>query len=692
MRRQRNQVGRDMIYDEMRGGMEAKGMLRRRGSPVGIAWPHILFSLGIFAMLPTAEMSSEGWTSIGPPGGHHIDSIMIDPTQSDTVFAYSNTGVGWESVLYKSINGGTSWSAIDLRLQSMEEISALLVDRGNPGRVFVGTTDRLLRSDDRGRHWKVLATKGFGLLTKGGDAGDRLFAARLDGVYSSDDAGESWTHRAIGLPPDAVTRVLAVSPHDSQVVFVGLGLVNMVIFKTTDGGDTWIPSSSGVDTTESIRSLAFDARDPNIMYAGMQDSVYVSRNGGRSWRRFTQTAPQGAVQIATHPMRKGVAYVARDGVYETIDSGRTWERVDSGIHWDDPQLGTLAIDPLRPDRLFAGSWAGIYLSGDGGRTWVPRMKGLKPSLEVTGIAVDPRESGALRIATSSGIWIGHGKGVGTRWEVANRGLPEGPLTALAAHPWLSRRLYAGSSYPGKRLYVTTDGGLHWRMTGLGPMNGDVRELAIDPFSPETIIASLSYDWEYGNGLFKSTDAGETWTRIDHWGSPTPFVTSIVFDPRRQGVVYAGLLYRGVWKSTNGGATWVQKSTGLGSQGVNALAVDPNRAGVLYAGIRGSGQAVFKTVDGGTTWRSCGVENLAVYDIVVDPNDSSVVYAAGIPVGPSAKPVYVSLDDGSTWRPVDDGLPSDAQVSTVVIDPSTNRGEVYLGTFGGSVYKWVRAEE
>src|SRR3989454_550397 len=231
-------------------------------------------------------------------------------------------------------------------------------------------------------------------------------------------------------------------------------------------------------------------------------------------------------------------------------------------------IPALAIDPLNPTTLYAGTYGGgVFKSTDGGVSW--------------------SASGPTNIYTS--------------------------VTALAIDAVTPTTLYAGSIYsPG--VFESTDGGAGWYATH--PARG-VLSLAIDPLTPTTLYAG-----DDASGVFKSMDGGANWSSalLFHYGlcGPCGGVGALTIDPLRQTTLFGGtgvitaydydgsFLYTasgGVFKSTDGGASW--NAIGLtGVGGVLTLAIDPLTPTTLYAGTGISG--VHKSTNGGLSWSPTGL--------------------------------------------------------------------------------------
>lgn len=123
------------------------------------------------------------------------------------------------------------------------------------------------------------------------------------------------------------------------------------------------------------------------------------------------------------------------------------------------------------------------------------------------------------------------------------------------------------------------GSNEWTLIG-PPAGRHVSALAIDPTDPNILYAGLRND-----GVFKSTDGGQTWTP-SNTGLTTLFISTLVIDPTNPMILYAGIDSGGVFKSTDGGQTWTPSNTGLTNLIVKALVVDPLDPQILYAGTLG----------------------------------------------------------------------------------------------------------
>jgi hypothetical protein len=269
---------------------------------------------------------------------------------------------------------------------------------------------------------------------------------------------------------------------------------------------------------------------------------------------------------------------------------------------------------------------------------------------------------------------------------------------------------------------------------LGPFGGDIDDVQASPTNPSIVLAALAPASFSGGGIYRSTNAGASWTLVS---PPTNIVVhDIEFAP--DGTAYAGTL-DGVWKSVNGGATWTQQPLGiglndevldvhidptnplriwigigdaLGGQPVNVMlsidggtswnnmtpplaapttcytiAVDPtdaNKVFVGFGGFGGGGQVWF-TPDGGATWfnRSAGLPNRPVHSLVHD--GARVLVGGGQLFGSQTFGLFTSNNDGVTWTPLHDGTWPSLVIQDIAIDPN-NVNVIYVATAGQGLFR------
>ena len=259
-------------------------------------------------------------------------------------------------------------------------------------------------------------------------------------------------------------------------------------------------------------------------------------------------------------------------------------------------------------------------------------------------------------------------------------------------------------------------GLHWRY--IGPHRGGrTPSITGVPGHP-----NLFYIGVANGGVWKTDDAGRTWWPLFD-KEPTGSIGAIAVAASDPNVIYAGSgegLQRpdlsvgdGVYKSTDGGATWTNTGLHDGRQ-IGAIAVDPANANRAFVAVLGhpygpnKERGVYRTTDGGATWQQVLYkdENIGAYDVILDPHDANTVYAslwaarqAPWEVGGSfeipGSGIFKSTDGGTTWAQLTEGLPkrigraniapapSDSRVVYAYADNEEDGGSVYRSDDGGA---------
>lgn len=224
-----------------------------------------------------------------------------------------------------------------------------------------------------------------------------------------------------------------------------------------------------------------------------------------------------------------------------------------------------------------------------------------------------------------------------------------------------RLLYTAS---GNGLHTTTDGGAFWRIT-TGWEITEVWNVWVDPKNSSNVFIGTAY------GVHKSTDACDTWRQVFRG-----FISSVIVDHANSSVLYC-TTEEGVFKSTDRGETW--KRTGLSINRIRTISQHPSDPMTLFVGTEYHG--IYRTSNGGKTWIKieAGIDHPTFFAIAFDPVEPKNMYAAGYATG-----VYRSTDGGTSWKRSNKGLDIE-NLRTVAVDPA-NPNRVYAGTYGNGVYR------
>ncbi len=250
----------------------------------------------------------------------------------------------------------------------------------------------------------------------------------------------------------------------------------------------------------------------------------------------------------------------------------------------------LAFSPDDLNVVFFGHHNGVMRSDDGGRTWRPLVA--RPNFD------------AMSLAASSG-----------------------------PPPRVSTLYLAGHDV----FQVSTDGGASWRPVAHDLPGTDIHGFAMRPNDPSQLLAFV-----VGHGLFRSTDGGRTWRRLE--GEVPRDVTALAAGSEPE-TLYVASVRSGVLKTTDGGRTFTRAAGGLGAGPVLSLAVDPAARQTVYAGLDGG---LYKTTDGGQTWRRLPFPGANAVALAVSPARPNVLLA--ITVKDRQGLVFRSEDGGAGWEP------------------------------------------
>jgi photosystem II stability/assembly factor-like uncharacterized protein len=407
---------------------------------------------------------------------------------------------------------------------------------------------------------------------------------------------------------------------------------------------------------------------------GRQSAAPAAASGGPFdslyWREIGPASMSGRVaDLAVYERNSNIWYVAtaHGGVWKTVNNGTTFEPQfqDQGLM----SVGAVAVSQNNPDLVYIGtgesnnrqstSWGdGVYKSTDGGKTYT--NIGLKTSRHINRIVIDPRNNDVVWVAATGPLW--------------------GP--------------------GGERgIFKTVDGGRTWKHTLKVDDDTGANELAIDATDNKVLYASTYQRRRTsccmngggpGSGLWKSTDGGETWTRLKN-GLPEGPLGRIGFDVSRTrpNIIYAlvegpaqgrgggGGQGRGAQAPAQGGAAAAAPATAAPFQGGGGRG--------LATGVNTAPTGLYRSDDAGATWRKVNNNNprpMYFSHVRVDPTDPEVVYMGGVDL-------QMTTDGGKTVNTqAASAIHSDHH--TMWVDPA-NANHVVIGNDGGLAVSWDKAK-
>lgn len=630
----------------------------------------LLAVLATVALLNPPLVAAPHWTALGPFGGY-AQALILDPT--DPKALYATTGL---QGTFRTLDGGLTWVPIYPGLN----FGNVAVDPSRPSTIYlsVASSDRILKSLDRGAHWMpanggLPAGDGAGAITVDPGQPSRVYAA-VEGVWHSRDRGASWQPARQPLPEGSasIIKVLVASARPVGTVFAG---TPVGLYRSADGGDSW--QLAGLPVAE-VMAVAVAPSDPRTVWVSLRDAgLYVSLDGGVSWRP-SAAQPEETLSLAVSPRSARTVFAGTTaGLVRSTDGGAHWgaASLPDKVIFHVAAGGRFLYVALLPDFEPPASSpspdpGGVLVSSNEGKTWQVRNQGLA-DLDSIDLAVNPANPHNLWAAMGDlGLSQGfRGAGGAVPWErpeqppstqvpvyapsvafsadgaavyaVAdsqlwlndNRGGPwsqllqtPSGLALVRADPRDAATVYAADR---TKLYASHDNGAHWQ-----PLNVEftcfIFDVAVAPSEPATLYAAGANDPAPNTegscvrrakaALYRSADGGASWTRIDAGLPGVPVTVAVApSDPRK---VYVPL-GTGVWRSQDGGATWAFSN--VAAPGVASVAVS-SAFGTVWAGTFDS--RVFASLDGGATWQPRGgPQAYTIRRLIPDPLNPLRLYAA-----------------------------------------------------------------
>lgn len=639
------------------------------------------------------RLAGKRWRYIGPSNiGARVVDVTVDPKRKDTIYTASASGGVWKStdkgMTYRSI-----WSK--KRTQSMGALA-----QGRDGTLWLGTGE---------------ANPGGGSLTYGGS-----------GVYKSTNRGKSWKRLGLG-GTERIGRIAVNPKNPDHVLVAATGSLFKPggprgLYETRNGGKTWKRILKGENATTGAVDVAIDPKDPKNIFVATWDHLRFP-----DYRRYTGPG---------------------SGLWRSTDGGKTFEELVVGLPPGNEVTGGrigVAIDPKDPERVWAiyannneGSFAGFFVSLDGGDTWVAPpsaqaslaasqsvygwwfgrifvdpvntdnvwVTGLTLSQSIDGgisfpiqhtqqhvdhhaMAWDPHKMGRVYNGNDGGIYRSEKNGESGSW-IHGRKMPFSQFFTIDVSPQDPSRVNGGLQDQGSVRSWAPQG---WQQY----YGGDGVKNAINPKDKMNVFACSQY-----GACGRSDDGGNTMQDMTQTSTRFGWMTPIEFQPgvRRRKVMYwAGDT---VHRSNDRGRTWdpISPDLGEGDPGretnplyaahfgtVQAIGLNSKKPDVIYAGTDNA--KLWKTTDRGGAWKKIEDDKLPnrwITHIAVKNNNPKVLYVSYSGFREDDHSAYVlrSRSGGKNWTDVSDNLPK-APVNDLVLV----RNKLYAATDVGVFVRKTR---
>ncbi|MCE7984281.1 MAG: hypothetical protein DYG89_24160 [Caldilinea sp. CFX5] len=414
-------------------------------------------------------------------------------------------------------------------------VTALAVGLRESVTLFAGTRVGLYQTKDLNQdtqpHWRRMPNAPVEIIalavSPSYDTDSTMLAGTGQGLFFARDRGEKWQRMATPMPAPVVL-CLAFSPNYKTDGLILAGTLEDGIYYSDNRGERWSYRGFGL-LDGTVYTLAFSpdfARDETI-FAGTETALYYSYNGGRAWKQLDfpeEAAPILSLAVSPHFAQDQTLYAGTEqqGLYQSVDQGQSWERVD---------LPATSINMLvTTDRgLFAATNTGLYSFGHdsaepqdlqppssgkvGGDDGVDRtdLPGRLPGEHWRCLLAQPdafalAEANDVLLASlvNQGAWLTHDQ---THWQPCFT-LPARLLTGMALAPHFDIDPVAFLYSAQEGIWRTTDGGHSWSCLNARLPDLAIQAVALSPhFHQDRTLLAASSD-----GLLYSADAG------DHWAS------------------------------------------------------------------------------------------------------------------------------------------------------------------------------
>jgi hypothetical protein len=629
---------------ELNGAAVTQLLMKPKVSPDEIDTLYALaYDVGLFR----SDDAGESWHFTSAEVIGNAD-FVLDPSPGHESWLYSFMYDG----LYVSKTEGDTWTQLPFERQDAlggPPSHEVFVSPRNPNVLFVATYGDdtyvgykgLKKSTDAGQHWTTVPSMvGTAVQNVAFDptpgSHDMVLATAEARVFRSTDDGATW--------------VPAPSPPGiSSVGFKGYLMYNP--YYAAKPGEVWLVSTeitggmfkSNADLTSWTDVTPWDHSGYMPTFLG-PDDVYIweahSTNGGTDWVPFGPWPTWGSGDFVFSPENTDTVYFTNStvGVQKSIDGGASWHESNQGLtgmRCDSMSVST--ADPLRVYATFNG-WGGVYISDDGTSHW--RYVPIPDSGQMWQVLQDPFDPGLL-YATGAGF------------------------------------------------YTSVTGGETWHDWGWNGITDAQKELmgfggtAADPFREGHLLVSSRvgqnsiHDRDLGY-VFSSDDHGATWTSVIVTGTAGSIgpIGNIVFDPKTPGTVYLATGGSGIYRSTDHGDTWVRIDDLSQPFMANAysISIATHPQDVLL--VSGDSGRAFRSFDGGQTWENkenSGEVGARTY-VFVD-GDSTRLYA------PDFFGLYFSSNVAGSWTRAAGAL-GGVQNTTLAYTEADGHTLLYAATTGG----------
>ncbi len=506
---------------------------------------------------------------------------------------------------------------------------------------------------------------------KPGSATDFWVGSPAGGIWNSTNAGADWTIKNESLNITGCSD-LAIDPSNTTIMYMATGdgdggdTYSIGVYKSTDGGTSWNATGLSYQATDMVKiyRLLINPNNPQLLLAATSNGIFQTTNAALNW---TKVSVNTVRDMEYKPNDPNTVYASGNSFYKSTNGGASWSPVTSGTPSSAARIciGVSAADPEYVYLLAANNttFKGIYRSTNSGtsfttRTTSPNMLGYS----LTGndshgqawydlcIAVSPSNKDELVIG---GVQIWKSTNGGTSFTCKTSWYGENGVAYCHADihdlHYLNPNTIMAATDGG--LFISTDGANTWEARN-GKMNiSQLYDIGVAKLNPNIILGGLQ---DNSSIMYN----GNYWLRNNATGDG--FVGFV--DYSNINTMYSSSYYANFFRSENGGASWINTTSGLPSGNWKTdWQQDPQTPTTLYAGIR----EVYKSVNSGDNWSQLtaigAIDEVVKFEVA--PSNNQVIYVCY----PGA--IYKSTNGGNSWSVISNSLPVLANFSWIKVHPA-----------------------
>lgn len=594
----------------------------------------------------------KSWTNVGLKTSEHIGKIVVDPRDSNVVYVAAQGplwNAGGERGLYKTTDGGKTWKA-SLTISENTGVTDVVLDPSNPDILYAAAYQRR-------RHVYTLINGG-----------------PESALYKSTDAGATWNKITTGLPKENIGRIgLAISPLAPKTVYAVVEAARKSggFFRSTNAGASFEKMSSYVPGGPQYYNEIFvDPNDADRIYS-MDVYSRVSDDAGKTFRKIDERFKHvDSHAMWIDPTNSDHFMIGCDGgLYETFDASKTW---DFKANLPITQFYRISADNAEPFyHVYGGTQDNFSLGGPSRTATAHGITNSDWYITLGGDGFrsipDPKDSNIIYAESQNGGLARFDKRTGEALDIQPQ--PTGNLdplrlnwdSPLIVSPHDNNRLYFAAQY----LFRSDDRGNNWTV-----------------ISPD-LTRHLNRNTLPVMGRVWGIDAVAKNTSTSYYGN----IVSLAESPLQAGLIYVGTDDGLIQVTEDGGKNWrkIDKFAGVPDMTyVSRLEASQHDANVVYAAFDNHKTGdfkpyVFKSTDRGATWKSIASDlpkNHVTYAIAEDNVDPNLLFT-GTEYG-----LFFSQNGGGSWMKLSGGMPTIA-VRDLWIQKREN--DLVVGTFGRGIY-------